>query len=105
VITKMKKHVFKFIIGCVLCSTTKPNNKKHGLYMPLPIPSRPWEITSLDFVGCFPMSRRGHGYLFLVVDQFNKMCVLIPYNKTFTDHEATRFFFENVWYILVFQVQ
>ena len=30
--------IAKYIIGCVMCSTSKPSNQKIGLYMPLPIP-------------------------------------------------------------------
>jgi hypothetical protein len=46
--------------------------KNLGLYMPFPVPSRPWESISMDFVGGFPMSHRGHDYLFVMVDHFNK---------------------------------
>lgn len=30
----------KYIKGCVVCSTHKPNNRNICLYMPLPVPSR-----------------------------------------------------------------
>jgi hypothetical protein len=49
--------------------------------MPLPVPSRPWESVSMDFVGGLPMSRKGHDYLYVVVDRFRKMCVLMPCKK------------------------
>jgi hypothetical protein len=29
----------------------------------------------MDFVGGLPMSKRGHDYLYVVVDMFNKMCI------------------------------
>ena len=32
----------------------------------------------MDFVGGLPLSKRGHDYLYVVVDRFNKMCILIP---------------------------
>jgi hypothetical protein len=48
---KMQEQISKFIKGCVFCSTSKPNNRKLGLSMPLPVPSRPWESISMYFVG------------------------------------------------------
>jgi hypothetical protein len=86
---KMQEQVENFVRGCVLCSTSKPSNQKLGLYMPLPVPNRPWESISMDFVGGFPMTHRGHDYLFIVVDHFRKMCVLIPCKKTISGREAT----------------
>jgi hypothetical protein len=80
----MQEKVARFVRGCVFHSTNKPNNRKIKLYMALPIPSRPWESISMDFVGGFPMSWRGHDYLFVIVGWFSKMCVLIPCKKTIT---------------------
>ena len=76
-----------------MCSTSKPSNRKLGLYTPLQIPSRPWESISMDFVGGFPMSRKGHDYLYVVVDRFSKMCILMPFVKQVTTEKATHMFF------------
>jgi hypothetical protein len=65
--------------------------------MPLPIPSKHWEIISMDFVGGFPMSHRFHNYMFVMVDLFNKICALIPWKKTISRQEATKLFFSRVW--------
>ena len=77
----MKAIVTKYVKGCVMCSTCNPTNRKLGLYSPLPVPSHPWESISMDFVGGLPMSRGGHDYLYVVVDRFSKMCILIPCKK------------------------
>jgi hypothetical protein len=34
---------------------------------------------------------------FVVVDRFNKMCILMPCKKTIKGQEATNMFFEQVW--------
>jgi len=78
---KMQEQVARFIGGCMLYCTSKPRNVKQGLYHPLPIPTRPWESISMEFVGGIPTTRKGHDYLFVVVDRFNKMCVLMPCKK------------------------
>ena len=93
----MHENVSKYVKGCTMCAISKPSNIKLGLYTPLPIPSRPWESVSMDFVGGLPMSRKGHDYLYVVVDSFNKMCVLIPCKKQVTAEKTTQTFFENVW--------
>eukprot|EP01018_Ginkgo_biloba_P008921 Gb_12464 [translate_table: standard] len=94
---KMQEQVSKFIRGCVLCSTSKPSNRKLGLYMPLSVPNRPWESISMDFVGGLSMSRHDHDYLFVVVDHFSKMCILMPCKKSIKGHESVELFFSNVW--------
>jgi hypothetical protein len=45
----------------------------------------------MDFVGGLPTTRKGHDYLFVVVDRFNKMCILMPCKKTINGQEATNF--------------
>jgi hypothetical protein len=35
--------------------------------------------------------------MFVVVDRFNKMCILMPCKKTIKGQEATNMFFEQVW--------
>ncbi|XP_038973019.1 uncharacterized protein LOC120105044 [Phoenix dactylifera] len=96
---RIQQDVVRFVKGCVLCSTSKPANRKVGLYTPLPVPTRPWESVSMDFLGGLPKTRRGHDYLFVVVDRFSKMVVLMPCKKSITGEEAARLFFENVWKI------
>jgi hypothetical protein len=94
---KMNESVSRYVRGCSLCATSKPSNRKLGLYTPLPVPSRPWESISMDFVGGLPMSRRGHDYLYVVVDRFSKMCILMPCTKQVTAEQTTQLFFQNVW--------
>ena len=51
----------------------------------------------MDFVGGLPTTRKGHDYLFMVVDRFSKMCVLMPCKKTINGQEAANLFFGQVW--------
>jgi hypothetical protein len=85
---KMNESVSRYVRGCLLCATSKPSNQKLGLYTPLPVPSRPWESISMDFVGGLPMSRKGHDYLYVVVDHFSKMCILMPCTKQVTKEQT-----------------
>ena len=51
----------------------------------------------MDFRGGLPMTKARHDYLFVVVDGFSKMIVLIPCTKTVTGAGAAKLFFEHVW--------
>ncbi|CAL2259851.1 unnamed protein product [Prunus armeniaca] len=94
---KMHLDVSRYIRGCVLCNTSKPSNRKLGLYLPLPVPTRPWESISMDFLGGLPKTKSGNDYLFVVVDRFSKMVILIPCKKTVTGEGAAKLFFQYVW--------
>jgi hypothetical protein len=94
---RMNESVSRYVRGCSLCATSKPSNRKLGLYTPLPVPSRPWESISMDFVGGLPMSRKGHDYLYVVVDRFSKMCILMPCTKQVTAEQTAQLFFQHVW--------
>lgn len=59
---RMQQDVARFVRGCVLCSTSKPANRKTRLYMPFLVLSRPWKSISMDFLGGLPTTRRGHDY-------------------------------------------
>jgi hypothetical protein len=94
---QMKAIVTKYVKGCVMCSTFKPTNRKLGLYSPLPIQSHPWESVSTYFVGGLPMTEGGHDYLYVVVDRFNKMCILMPCKNKIIVEQTTNLFSQHVW--------
>jgi hypothetical protein len=90
----MKEDVARYIKGCILVCTIKPNNRKEGIYHSLYILTQPWESVSMDFVGGLPTNKKGYDYLFVVVDRFIKMCILMPCRKIIKGKEATNKFFE-----------
>jgi hypothetical protein len=47
----------------------------------------------MDFVGDLPITKKGHDYVFLVVDRFRKMCNLMPNKNTIKRQEATKILF------------
>ena len=51
----------------------------------------------MDFVGGLLMSRIGRDYLYVVVDRFSEMCILMPCKKKVTAKTTTQMLFDNVW--------
>jgi hypothetical protein len=94
---KTQEYVAQLIKGCILYCTKKPSNGEKGLYHSLHVPTKHWDIISMDFVGGFPTTRKGCDYLFVVVDRFNKMCILMPCKNTIKGQEVAKMFFEQIW--------
>ena len=46
---KMRRDVERFVARCTTCQRAKSRLNPHGLYMPFPVPSVPWEDISMDF--------------------------------------------------------
>jgi hypothetical protein len=94
---KMERDVERFVAHCTTCQKAKSHLNPHGLYMPLPIPSAPWEYISIDFVLGLPITKKGKDSVFDVVDIFSRMVHFIPCHKTDDAiHVADLFFCEIV---------
>jgi hypothetical protein len=67
------------------------------MYTPLPTPDRPWESISMDYMSGLPSTKRGNNCVFVVVDHFSKMTILVAYKKSITTEATAKLFFERVW--------
>ncbi len=79
------------------CQQEKGRSQNPGLYTPLPIPNRPWDLVSMDFVLSFLRMQQGKNYILVFVDKLTKMSHFIPCYKTIdATHVAPLFFNEIV---------
>ena len=80
----------------IICQVDKTEQKKEaGLLQPLPIPERPWQCVSMDFISGF-LKVEGFGLVLVVVDRFSKYVVFIPALSERLAEEAARILFSNV---------
>jgi hypothetical protein len=66
------------------------------MYTPMPTPDRPWESISKDYMMGLTSTMRGNDCVFLVVDRFSKMVIMVTCKKRITVEATTKLFFEKL---------
>jgi hypothetical protein len=93
----MKQFVRRTVQECLTCQRAKPERVRYrGLLQPLPIPSRAWEIVSMDFVEGFPKSGRFDDMM-VVVDKFSRFALFIPISHPYSAANIACVFLDNVY--------
>jgi len=94
----MDTRVRKYVSGCEVCHRIKaPRHARHGINMPLEIPSRRWEGVTQDFVTDLPQSTAsGYTRILVIVDRLTKMAIYLLRRKHFDSPELARLLFEHV---------
>jgi hypothetical protein len=94
----MYNDVEKYVKSCDKCQRNKViNDKPTGLLQPLPVPTRPWESISLDFVTHLPITSTGMDAIMVVVDRFSKQAHFIPTTSKADAATTARLFLTNVY--------
>ena len=92
----LKRGVAKIVGQCCTCQLAKHRKQNTGLYTPLPVPNRPWQDVSIDFVLGLPYTFRKHDSILVVVDRFSKMAHFLPCSKTSNASKIAKPYFDEI---------
>jgi hypothetical protein len=94
--------VEKYIKNCNTCNKAKPTrHKPYGHLKPLPVPKRPWESISWDFIVKLPKSKEpgtknSYDSIFVIVDRLTKFAYFIAYNEATDAKDMAYHFLKHI---------
>ena len=93
----VRKFVNDFCSSCTTCRRSKSlRHKPYGLIKQLPIPSRPWDSISMDFIEHLPESS-GFTAILVVVDRHSKQGIFIPTTDSINSAGLAKLFIRDVF--------
>ena len=78
----LKRDVGNIVAQCRVCAFAKQVQKNAGFYTSIPVPTRPWDDVSVNFVLGLPHTVRCYDSIMVVVNRFLKMAHFMPCSKT-----------------------
>ena len=93
---RMSRDIKKYVGTCDICQKTKP--RRHapvGMLQPIPIPSQPFEVVSMDFIPELPESD-GYDNILVIVNNLTKYTIFIPATTMITKKGTAELFFQHV---------
>ena len=93
----MGRSVKDFVQTYDSCQRNKCAKIRTGLLQPIPIPVKPLESISMDFIMGLPKTERQHDAIFTFVDRLTKYIHVIPTKSTIDAEGAARLLVNNVF--------
>ena len=93
----MRAFIKDYCSSCTTCKRSKaPRHKPYGLLRQLPIPARPWNSISMDFIEHLPPSL-GYTSILVIVDRLTKQGLFVPTHDTITSASLAELFVLHVF--------
>jgi hypothetical protein len=93
----MAKSVKAHLRNCKECMLTKnKTTMPMGENQPLPIPKRPWEMFSVDFIVGLP-DADGYNCIATFVDLFTKQAHFVPCHSTISAQQFAKLYIDNIY--------
>ena len=89
------KDYIKSRMACAWAKTP-PHHQPYGMLKQLPVPNRPWNSISMDFIEQLPFSS-GFTAILVVIDQLSKQAIFNPTHDTITSPELTQLFLLHIF--------
>src|SRR5882724_8644472 len=90
-------YVKTYCKSCTTCSHAKPvHHKPYRLLKQLPIPKKPWNFISMDFIEKLTPSS-SYTSILVIVDHLSKQSLFIPTHNTITSLQLAQLFVINVF--------
>ena len=94
----LQAYVKDYCNSCTTCSRTKPVcHRPYGLLKQLPVPEKPWNSISLDFIEKLPPSSSSYSAILVIVDHMTKQGLFIPTHDTITSQQLAQLFILHVF--------
>ena len=93
----MPDSVRQYVASCVVCQRTKKTNQPRPPIRPLPVPSRPFEHITLDWISGFPKDKKRKDSLLHIVDRFSKWAISIPTTKEMSSMQLCEVLYKEVF--------
>ena len=89
----------KYVKTCKVCQLAKGSKTLPFPLQPLPVPSKPWESISMDFVTCLPTSSGGNDTILTFVDCLTKQAEahFVPTKGSINASGTADLYIENVF--------
>ena len=93
----VRKYVKDYVKSCTTCARAKtPRHRPYGLLKQLPIPERPWDSISMDFIEQLPSSL-GFTAILVVIDQLSKQAIFVPTYNTIMSPQLAQLFLLHIF--------
>ena len=94
----LQAYVKDYCKSCTTCSHAKPvRHRPYGLFKQLPVPEKPWNSISLDFIEKLLPSSSGYTAILVIVDRMTKQGLFIPTHDTITSLQLVQLFVLHVF--------
>jgi len=93
----MREFVTDYVKTCNVCLRNKPrHHQPYGFLNQLPIPLRPWDSISMDFIEQLPESN-GYTDILVIVDRLTKQAIFVPTSRTLDSPGLASLFISHVF--------
>ena len=94
---KLAKSVKSFVKSCDTCQRCKGDSPRPNPLQALPLPKRPWEDLSMDFITGLPSTANGNNAILTFVDRLTNYAHFVPTSTAITAAGTADLYIRNVY--------